>query len=136
MAQKQVLRGEVGCTCVAREVGVERGGMGERGCARRLGGQPTRRRRHDDTSNSDDLPAHANDERRGKRPPVQLPLPKQEEAAPAAGCREAPRNLHDQVETESSRDITIVHTARGRGTAEEAEVELTEPCSDETPPST
>jgi len=38
MAQKPVLRGEVGCACVAREVGVERGGMGERGCARRLGG--------------------------------------------------------------------------------------------------
>jgi len=33
-----VLRGEVGCACVAREVSVERGGMGERGCARRLGG--------------------------------------------------------------------------------------------------
>ena len=26
------------CACVAREVSVERGGMGERGCARRLGG--------------------------------------------------------------------------------------------------
>ena len=38
MAQKTVLRGEVGCACVAREVSVERGGMGERGCARRLGG--------------------------------------------------------------------------------------------------
>ena len=38
MAQKPVLRGEVGCLCVAREVSVERGGMGERGCARRLGG--------------------------------------------------------------------------------------------------
>ena len=38
MAQKPVLRGEVGCVCVAREVSVERGGMGERGCARRLGG--------------------------------------------------------------------------------------------------
>ena len=38
MAQKLVLRGEVGCACVAREVGVERGGMGERGCARRLDG--------------------------------------------------------------------------------------------------
>jgi len=25
-----VLRGEVGCVCVAREVSVERGGMGER----------------------------------------------------------------------------------------------------------
>ena len=37
MAQKPVLRGEVGCACVAREVSVERGGMG-RGCARRLGG--------------------------------------------------------------------------------------------------
>ena len=35
MAQKPVLRGEVGCACVAREVSVERGGMGERGCARR-----------------------------------------------------------------------------------------------------
>ena len=33
-----MLRGEVGCACVAREVSVERGGMGERGCARRLGG--------------------------------------------------------------------------------------------------
>ena len=29
MAQKAVLRGEVGCACVAREVSVERGGMGE-----------------------------------------------------------------------------------------------------------
>jgi len=38
IAQKPVLRGEVGCTCVAREVSVERGGMGKRGCARRLGG--------------------------------------------------------------------------------------------------
>ena len=38
MAQKPMLRGEVGCACVAREVRVERGGMGERGCARRLGG--------------------------------------------------------------------------------------------------
>jgi len=39
MAQKPVLRGEKGCACVAREVSVERGGgMGERGCARRLGG--------------------------------------------------------------------------------------------------
>ena len=38
MAQKPVLRGEVGCACVAREVSVEREGMGERGCARRLGG--------------------------------------------------------------------------------------------------
>ena len=38
MAQKPVLRGEVGCACVAREVSVEKGGMGERGCARRLGG--------------------------------------------------------------------------------------------------
>ena len=36
MAQKPVLRGEVGCACVAREVSFERGGMGERGCARRL----------------------------------------------------------------------------------------------------
>ena len=27
MAQKPVLRGEVGCACVAREVSVERGGM-------------------------------------------------------------------------------------------------------------
>ena len=27
MAQKSVLRGEVGCACVAREVSVERGGM-------------------------------------------------------------------------------------------------------------
>ena len=31
MTQKPVLRGEVGCACVAREVSVERGGMGERG---------------------------------------------------------------------------------------------------------
>ena len=31
MAQKPVLRREVGCACVAREVSVERGGMGERG---------------------------------------------------------------------------------------------------------
>ena len=31
MAQKPVLRGEVGCACVAREVSVERGGMGEHG---------------------------------------------------------------------------------------------------------
>ena len=31
MAQKPVLRGEVGCACAAREVSVERGGMGERG---------------------------------------------------------------------------------------------------------
>ena len=38
MAQKPVRRGEVGCACVAREVSVERGGVGERGCARRLGG--------------------------------------------------------------------------------------------------
>ena len=38
MAQKPVLRGEVGCACVAREVSVEMGGMAERGCARRLGG--------------------------------------------------------------------------------------------------
>ena len=38
MAQKPVLRGEVGCECGAREVSVEKGGMGERGCARRLGG--------------------------------------------------------------------------------------------------
>ena len=38
MAQKPVLRDEVGCACVAREVSVERGSMGERGCARRLGG--------------------------------------------------------------------------------------------------
>ena len=30
--QKPVLRGEVGCACVAREVSVERGGMVERGC--------------------------------------------------------------------------------------------------------
>ena len=29
MAQKPVLRGEVGCACVAREVSVERGGMDE-----------------------------------------------------------------------------------------------------------
>ena len=28
MAQKPMLRGEVGCACVAREVSVERGGMG------------------------------------------------------------------------------------------------------------
>jgi len=38
MAQKPMLRGEVGCACVAREVSVERRGMGERGCARRLHG--------------------------------------------------------------------------------------------------
>jgi len=38
MTQKPVLRGDVGCACVAREVSVERGDMGERGCARRLGG--------------------------------------------------------------------------------------------------
>ena len=38
MAQKPVLRGVAGCACVAREVSVERRGMGERGCARRLGG--------------------------------------------------------------------------------------------------
>ena len=38
MAQKPMLRGEVRCACVAREVSVERGGMDERGCARRLGG--------------------------------------------------------------------------------------------------
>ena len=38
MAQKPMLRGEVGCACVACEVRVKRGGMGERGCARRLGG--------------------------------------------------------------------------------------------------
>ena len=38
MAQKPVMRGEVCCACVAREVSVERGVMGERGCARRLGG--------------------------------------------------------------------------------------------------
>ena len=43
MAQKPVLRGEVGCACVAREVSVERGGMGERGCAR--GGVSEERRR-------------------------------------------------------------------------------------------
>ena len=30
MAQKPVLRGEVGCACVARKVSVERGGMGVR----------------------------------------------------------------------------------------------------------
>ena len=29
MAQKPVLRGEVGCACVAREVSVERGGTGD-----------------------------------------------------------------------------------------------------------
>jgi len=29
MSQKPVLRGEVGCACVAREVSVERGSMGE-----------------------------------------------------------------------------------------------------------
>ena len=34
MAQKPMLRGKVGCACVAREVSVEGGGMGERGCAR------------------------------------------------------------------------------------------------------
>ena len=36
MAHKPVLRGEVGRACVARAVSVERRGMGERGCARRL----------------------------------------------------------------------------------------------------
>ena len=37
MAQKAVLRGEVGCACVAREVSVERGGMPERfGCCHGL----------------------------------------------------------------------------------------------------
>jgi len=30
IAQKPVLRSELGCACVAREVSVERGGMGER----------------------------------------------------------------------------------------------------------
>ena len=30
MAQKPVLRGEVGCACVAREVSAEKGGIGER----------------------------------------------------------------------------------------------------------
>jgi len=35
MAQKPVLRGEVGCACVAREVSVERGGMGGRSAFRR-----------------------------------------------------------------------------------------------------
>ena len=35
MAQKPVLRGEVGCACVAREVSVESGGMGEHGCDER-----------------------------------------------------------------------------------------------------
>jgi len=44
MAQKPVLRGEVGCACVEREVSVERGGMGESGCARRLGGWVRRKR--------------------------------------------------------------------------------------------
>ena len=39
MAQKPVLRVEVGCACVAREVSAERGSMGERGCARRLVGE-------------------------------------------------------------------------------------------------
>ena len=29
MSQKPMLRGEVGCACVAREVSVEKGGMGE-----------------------------------------------------------------------------------------------------------
>ena len=37
MAQEPVPRGEVGA-CVARAVSVERGGMGERGFARRMGG--------------------------------------------------------------------------------------------------
>ena len=36
MAHKPVLRGEVGGACAARAVSAERGGMGERGCARRL----------------------------------------------------------------------------------------------------
>ena len=40
MAQKPVLRGEVGCACVAREVSVVRKGMGERGCARLVGSLP------------------------------------------------------------------------------------------------
>ena len=31
MAQKPVLRGEVGCACVAREVSAERGDMGSSG---------------------------------------------------------------------------------------------------------
>ena len=31
MAQKPMLRGEVGCACVAREVSVEKGGMGAHG---------------------------------------------------------------------------------------------------------
>jgi len=30
MAQTAVLRGEVGCACVAREVSVEKGGMGDK----------------------------------------------------------------------------------------------------------
>ena len=30
MAQKSVLRGEVGCACVAREVSFERGGIAQR----------------------------------------------------------------------------------------------------------
>jgi len=36
MAQKPVLRGEVGCACVAREVSVERGGMDARSCLSRI----------------------------------------------------------------------------------------------------
>ena len=38
MAQKPVLRSKLGARVLRREVSVERGGMGERGCARRLGG--------------------------------------------------------------------------------------------------
>ena len=37
MAQKPVLRGEVGCACVAREASVERGGMGDGTAVRRFG---------------------------------------------------------------------------------------------------
>ena len=42
MTQKPVLRGEVGCACVAREVSVGRVGMGERGCARQKLKRPIR----------------------------------------------------------------------------------------------
>ena len=41
MAQRPVMRvgvGAVRCACVARAISAEKGGMGERGCARRLGG--------------------------------------------------------------------------------------------------
>ena len=46
MAQKPVLRGEVGCACVAREVSVERGGMGERGLLKDLPTRNAEERQH------------------------------------------------------------------------------------------